>query len=131
MSLRMMELLRRLNMFVTECPAMAMEQARDSDTRFSEGRPRGQLEGVTLAVKDNFCTKDIKTSCGSLMLDNFVSPYNSTVVQKCLDQGAVIVGKTNLDEFAMGSGTIDSYIGPTRRNSAWIDDVHVLVPFVE
>merc|ERR1719334_1625766 len=115
MSLRMMELLRRLNMFVTECPAMAMEQARDSDTRFSEGRPRGQLEGVTLAVKDNFCTKDIKTSCGSLMLDNFVSPYNSTVVQKCLDHGAVIVGKTNLDEFAMGSGTIDSYIGPTKN----------------
>jgi len=102
-------------MFVTECPSMAMEQARDSDTRFSKGRPRGQLEGVTIAIKDNFCTKDIKTSCGSFMLDNFVSPYNSTVVQKCVDQGAVIVGKTNLDEFAMGSGTIDSYVGPTKN----------------
>jgi len=94
---------------------MAMEQGRESDTHYREGRPRGALEGVTIAVKDNFCTKDLKTSCGSLMLDNFISPYNSTVVQRCLDQGAVMVGKTNLDEFAMGSGTIDSYIGPTKN----------------
>ena len=115
MSLKRMELLRRLNMFITECPSLATEQGRESDTRYKEGRPRGSLEGITLAVKDNFCTKDIKTSCGSLMLDNFVSPYNSTVVQRCLDQGAVMVGKTNLDEFAMGSGTIDSYVGPTKN----------------
>merc|ERR1719318_2435923 len=92
-----------------------MEQGRESDLRCSEGKPKGALEGVPLAIKDNFCTKDIKTSCGSLMLDNFPSPYNATVVQRCLDQGAVIMGKTNLDEFAMGSGTIDSYVGPTRN----------------
>merc|ERR1719318_2115178 len=92
-----------------------MEQGRESDLRYRAGKPKGALEGVPLAIKDNFCTKDIKTSCGSLMLDNFPSPYNATVVQRCLDQGAVIMGKTNLDEFAMGSGTIDSYVGPTRN----------------
>jgi aspartyl-tRNA(Asn)/glutamyl-tRNA(Gln) amidotransferase subunit A len=105
----------RLNMFVTECPTLAMEQGRESDSRYSEGKPKGALEGVSLAIKDNFCTKDIKTSCGSMMLDNFPSPYNATVVQRCLDQGGIIMGKTNLDEFAMGSGTIDSYVGPTRN----------------
>ena len=86
LSLRRMELMSRLNMFVTECPTSAMEQGKESDSRYSEGKPRGALEGVPLAIKDNFCTKDIKTSCGSLMLDNFPAPYNATVVQRCLDQ---------------------------------------------
>ena len=115
LSLKRMELMSSLNMFVTECPTLAMEQGRESDSRYREGKPKGTLEGVPLAIKDNFCTKDIKTSCGSLMLDNFPSPYNATVVQRCLDQGGIIMGKTNLDEFAMGSGTIDSYVGPTRN----------------
>merc|ERR1719318_1477583 len=86
-----------------------MEQGKESDLRYSAGKLKGALEGVPLAIKDN------KTSCGSLMLDNFPSPYNATVVQRCLDHGSVIMGKTNLDEFAMGSGTIDSYVGPTRN----------------
>merc|ERR550519_1607793 len=115
LSLKRMELLRKLNMFVTECPSVAVMQAKESDRRFKEERPLGYLDGVPLAVKDNFCTKDIKTSCGSLMLDNFTSPYNATVVQRSKDRGAVLMGKTNLDEFAMGSGTIDSYVGPTRN----------------
>merc|ERR1719369_210037 len=115
LSLRRMELLRKLNMFVTECPSMAMEQGRESDTHYREARSKGILDGITVAVKDNFCTKGVRTSCGSKMLDNFIPPYNATVVQRCKDQGAIMVGKTNLDEFAMGSGTIDSYIGPTKN----------------
>merc|ERR1719369_2644711 len=77
LSLRRMELLRKLNMFVTECPTHAMIQSKESDKRFKEESPLGYLDGVPIAVKDNFCTKDIKTSCGSLMLDNFTSPYNA------------------------------------------------------
>jgi len=115
MSLRKMEVLHKLNMFVTECPSLAMVKGREADARYTKGRPKGALDGVPVAIKDNFCTKDIKTSCGSLMLDNFIAPYNATVVQRLEDQGAIIMGKTNLDEFAMGSGTIDSYVGATRN----------------
>merc|ERR550519_2287782 len=92
-----------------------MMQAKESDRRFKQERPLGFLDGVPLAVKDNFCTKDIKTTCGSLMLDNFTAPYNATVVQRSLDGGCVLLGKTNLDEFAMGSGTVDSQAGPCRN----------------
>ena len=114
-SLKRIEALSDLNIFVSVCPQLASQQASEADTRYLEDRALGPLDGVSLAVKDNFCTRDVKTSCGSRMLDNFVAPYNATVVQRCLDSGAVMLGKTNLDEFAMGSGTIDSYVGPTRN----------------
>ena len=109
------EALSDLNIFVTQSPDLALEQSKQADHRFSKDIHHGLLDGMSIAVKDNFCTKDLKTSCGSLMLDNFPAPYNATVVQRCHDKGAVIVGKTNLDEFAMGSGTIDSYVGPTKN----------------
>lgn len=69
---------------------------------FFPGKPISPLDGVPIAVKDNFCTKGIKTTCASRMLEKFVSPYNATVVQRLLDSGAVLIGKSNLDEFAMG-----------------------------
>ena len=80
----------------------------------SEKPPR-PLEGVPIAVKDNFCVTGTKTSCCSRILDNFVAPYDATVVERSVTNGAIVVGKTNLDEFGMGSGTIDSYVGPTKN----------------
>jgi aspartyl-tRNA(Asn)/glutamyl-tRNA(Gln) amidotransferase subunit A len=71
-------------------------------TIYLTGAALGPLDGVPIAVKDNFCTKSIPTTCSSRMLANFVPPYNATVVQKLLQSGAVLVGKCNLDEFAMG-----------------------------
>lgn len=68
-------------------------------------------------MKDNFCVEGMKTSCGSRMLDNFTAPYSATVVERSVAAGAIVVGKTNLDEFAMGSGTIDSFYGPTKGRS--------------
>uniref|UniRef100_A0A069DZ46 Glutamyl-tRNA(Gln) amidotransferase subunit A, mitochondrial n=1 Tax=Panstrongylus megistus TaxID=65343 RepID=A0A069DZ46_9HEMI len=73
------------------------------------------LNGIPVAIKDNFCTKNFKTTCGSKMLVDFVPPYNATVVDKLLDAGSVILGKCNLDEFAMGAGTVDSIYGPTKN----------------
>ena len=78
--------LAELNMFVTVSAETAREQAGLSARRYQEGKQRGPLDGSLLAVKDNFCTKDIKTTCGSLMLDNFTAPYNATVVERSLGE---------------------------------------------
>lgn len=77
--------------------------------------PTGPLDGIPIAIKDNFCTKDVVTTCASKMLENFVPTYNATVCQKLIDAGAVLLGKTNLDQFGMGSGTVDSIFGPTKN----------------
>ncbi|XP_014670631.1 PREDICTED: glutamyl-tRNA(Gln) amidotransferase subunit A, mitochondrial-like [Priapulus caudatus] len=113
--IRRSQLAKRLNVFITELPDYAQQLAEKSDERIALGKPLGLLDGIPIAVKDNYCTAGIKTSCASSMLENFYSPYNATVVQKVLDAGASVVGKTNMDEFAMGSGSLDSIYGPVRN----------------
>ncbi|KAK9959827.1 hypothetical protein ABG768_009928 [Culter alburnus] len=106
---------RYLNAFITITEEVAMEQAQRADNRLRTGKPLGPLDGIPFSVKDNFCTENIETTCASNMLKGYVPPFNATVVQKLLDQGAVLVGKTNLDEFAMGAGSTDGVFGPVRN----------------
>uniref|UniRef100_A0A1B6LAF8 Glutamyl-tRNA(Gln) amidotransferase subunit A, mitochondrial n=2 Tax=Graphocephala atropunctata TaxID=36148 RepID=A0A1B6LAF8_9HEMI len=107
------KLIEPLNPFVTITEEKALGQAERSDLRHKEGSSKSNLDGVTVAVKDNFCTAGVATTCGSRMLEDYVPPYNATVVERLEQAGAVLLGKTNLDEFAMGSGTVDSVHGPT------------------
>ena len=102
---------RPLNAFITETSQRALEMAAASDARIASGKA-GALEGLPLAIKDLFCTKGIRTTAGSNILGNFVPPYESTVTQNLWDAGAVMLGKTNLDEFAMGSSNETSHFGP-------------------
>jgi aspartyl-tRNA(Asn)/glutamyl-tRNA(Gln) amidotransferase subunit A len=111
---------RGLNAYITEVPDLALAAAKDADARRAAGNARA-LEGVPLAIKDNFCTKGVLTTAASHILDGFVPPYESTVTQKLWDAGAIMLGKTNMDEFAMGSTSGTSYYGapknPLRRPS--------------
>ncbi|MGH8129733.1 MAG: Asp-tRNA(Asn)/Glu-tRNA(Gln) amidotransferase subunit GatA [Steroidobacteraceae bacterium] len=105
---------KSLNAFVTVTPERAMEDARRADLRIARGAA-GPLTGVPLAHKDIFCTQGVLTSCGSRMLSNFVSPYDATVVERLSAAGMVMLGKTNMDEFAMGSSNETSFFGPVRN----------------
>lgn len=103
-----------LNAFITVCDETALKQASDADKRIHEGRIDA-LTGIPMAQKDIFCTQGIKTTSGSKMLDNFIAPYESTVTQKFLDAGSVMLGKTNMDEFAMGSSNETSFYGAVKN----------------
>jgi len=105
----------RVHAFVTLVEEEALKKAREIDKKVSEGKPLGRLAGVAIAVKDNICTKGIRTTCSSRMLENFVPPYDATVIEKIKEEDGVIIGKTNMDEFAMGSSTETSYFGPTHN----------------
>ncbi len=103
-----------LNAFITICEESALAQAADADAQFKVGTA-GPLTGIPLAQKDIFCTQGVRTSCGSKMLDNFIAPYNATVVEKLNAAGMVMLGKTNMDEFAMGSSNETSFYGPVKN----------------
>ena len=103
-----------LNAFITPTPELALAQARAADERRRRGEA-GLLTGIPLAHKDIFCTQGVRTSCGSRMLDNFISPYNATLVERLHQAGMVLLGKTNMDEFAMGSSNETSFYGPVRN----------------
>lgn len=104
----------KLNCFITLIPEKALDQAKIADERRSAGEA-GPLTGIPLAHKDIFCTDGVRTSCGSRMLDNFIAPYDATVTEKLNAAGMVTLGKTNMDEFAMGSSNETSYYGPVRN----------------
>jgi aspartyl-tRNA(Asn)/glutamyl-tRNA(Gln) amidotransferase subunit A len=102
------------NIFITVTPELAINSALRADKRIRAGEA-GPLTGIPLAHKDIFCTNGVKTSCGSRMLDNFIAPYNATVIERFASAGAVMVGKTNMDEFAMGSSNETSFYGAVKN----------------
>ncbi|MEQ9021166.1 MAG: amidase, partial [Pseudomonadales bacterium] len=103
-----------INAYITRLDEAALADAREADKKIAAGQA-GALTGVPFAHKDIFCTEGVKTTCGSRMLENFISPYDATVVSNLKSAGAVCLGKTNMDEFAMGSSTETSYFGKTRN----------------
>src|SRR3569623_1306809 len=105
---------RTLNSCITVTEEQALADARAADQRLAKGEG-GALRGVPFAQKDIFCTQGVKTTCGSRMLDNFIAPYDATVVSKLKRAGSVLLGKTNMDEFAMGSSNETSFYGPVKN----------------
>jgi aspartyl-tRNA(Asn)/glutamyl-tRNA(Gln) amidotransferase subunit A len=104
-----------LKAYITTTPELALKQAALADRRFHRGQNLSPLDGIPVSIKDVLCTKGIKTTCGSAILKDYVPPYDATAVKGVMKSGAVLVGKTNMDEFAMGSSTENSAFGPTRN----------------
>jgi aspartyl-tRNA(Asn)/glutamyl-tRNA(Gln) amidotransferase subunit A len=105
----------KVNAFVTINKEEGLDRARELDKRIKEGEQNGSLIGVAVSIKDNICTKGTKTTCASKMLESHIPVYDATVIKRLRAAGAIIIGKTNLDEFAMGSTTEFSRHGPTRN----------------
>ncbi len=115
-SLRRIENLEKdVNSFVTVDKEGALKQAEEVQKKIDAGELTGPLAGVPVAIKDNMCTKGLLTTCSSKILGNFVPTYTATAVEKLIEAGAVIIGKTNMDEFAMGSTSETSYFGATKN----------------
>ena len=105
---------KALNAFISVDEELALASADAADLLLKTGKAK-PLTGIPMAHKDIFCTKSLATTCGSKMLANFQSPYEATIVAKLREQGAVLLGKTNMDEFAMGSANENSYFGPVKN----------------
>ena len=101
--------------YITKTFDIAREQAKRSDERYAEGKPLSDLDGIPVALKDVFCTKGVKTTAASKILEDFIPAYNSTVVEKLEKAGAIMLGKVNTDEFTMGSSTENSAFGPSHN----------------
>ena len=102
-----------VNAFVTTLCDEALEKAKEIDEKKKNGEKLSSLAGIPIGIKDNMCTKGVKTTCSSRMLENFISPYNATVVEKLNDENLIDLGKLNMDEFAMGASTEYSYFKKT------------------
>jgi aspartyl-tRNA(Asn)/glutamyl-tRNA(Gln) amidotransferase subunit A len=105
----------RVHAFITLTKDSALQRAREVDGNVRRKKHLGKLTGVCVALKDNLCTEGTQTTCSSKILDGFIPPYNATVVERLLKEDAIIIGKTNMDEFAMGSSTETSCFGATRN----------------
>ena len=116
------EAARPLNAYITETPERALQMAKASDGRLAKGEG-GTMEGLPVAIKDLFCTEGVQTTAASHILDGFTPPYESTVTRNLWEAGAVMLGKTNLDEFAMGSSNITSHLRSGAQSAAaeWKD----------
>lgn len=106
---------KELNGYISVFADSALENAKKFDNEFSKSGKRTPLAGIPISIKDNINIKNKKTTCGSHILENFISPYNATVIDKLQNAGCIIIGKTNMDEFAMGSSTENSYFGTSKN----------------
>ena len=103
----------KVKAYITLDKEGALTKARQVDRKIADGESLPDLAGIPMGIKDNICTKGVKTTCGSRMLENFIPPYNATVIEKLEDQGAIMLGKLNMDEFAMGGSTESSFFHST------------------
>ncbi len=105
----------KIKAYLTLCEETALTQAGKIDERIRKGEKAGQLAGIPIAIKDNICTQGIKTTCASKILGNFIPPYDAYVIKRIKEEDGIIIGKTNLDEFAMGSSCENSAFNPTHN----------------
>lgn len=124
-SIKSIEHAEKLNLFITKCTESALERATVLDKQLQTQDKtyllRNPLYGIPISIKDNFCTQSFLTTCGSKMLYNFIPPYTATAVTKLVDANCLVMGKTNMDEFAMGSSCTTSYYGPSANS--WNSDL--------